>query len=136
MSSLALYVLIAAGIGLADFLLRRFGPRGARITSRAHAVELFLDEFPEAGRDGVLRTAVSGDGKHAFLALGSGSVGLVRMLGEFPVVRVLGRDDVAWARPSGEAGLEAKLSDLTIRRLKATLGDPTERDAVLGMLRQ
>ena len=110
---------LAAVAGLA-FMLHRLGQSERfRLEDGPQAEAQFRAEFPEAQ---IEQTVISQDGHSALLALAPAEIGVVRAMGQFPVIRRFGPEMLRKSGCEG-AAITLHLKDFTDPKIQIVLRD-------------
>jgi len=126
--SLPAFLAIAVlGVSAVLALIYALAGPSPRLPGEARAREIFRAEHPDAR---VAAVGLDREGRAALLALeGSEQVGLVRLLGDRPVVRLLAPAAVRRVRVGPEGELRLEIRDFTFPRLALRLADRAEAQA-------
>lgn len=131
--SLPAFLAIAVvGVGGVLGLIRVLSAPSPRLTDPERVREIMRSEHPEA-RVGAV--ALDREGRAALLALeGAEEVGVVQLVGDRPVVRVLPPAAFRRVRVDARGDLRAELGDFTFPRLALRFADGEEAAAWAGRL--
>ncbi|MBZ9738306.1 MULTISPECIES: hypothetical protein [unclassified Mesorhizobium] len=132
MSLPVLVAIVVLGIALSVAAVHfTGGSRKARLADAAQARERFAQDYPD---EEVTAVRLTSDGQAAFLELGRGRLGIVQVIGDCFLTRVVAPGDVAALTSDAANAITLRLADFTWKGGRFTFADAGDAKAVLARL--